>query len=92
MRFSKQIIVPSVFALVLCWSSTMAGELSFHYGVWSEFPFIRPPNVIHITLSEGFFGSENLFLWPQDSGSTLNRASNQASKPLLGWVGSAKRR
>ncbi len=79
MRFSKQIIVPSVFALVLCWSSTMAGELPFHYGVWLEFPFIRPANVTWITLSEGFFGSENPFLWVLDNGFTLNRASNQAS-------------
>ena len=79
MRFSKQIIVPSVFALVLCWSSTMAGELPFRYGVWSEFPFIRPANVIWVTLSEGFFGSENALLWPPDNGFTLNRASNQVS-------------
>ncbi|MDP6135377.1 MAG: hypothetical protein QGI25_03715 [Arenicellales bacterium] len=79
MRFSKQIIVPSVFALVLCWSSTMAGELPFRYGVWSEFPTNRPPIVIWVTLSEGFFGSENPFLWVLDNGFTLNRASNQAS-------------
>ena len=57
----------------------MADELPFHYGVWLEFPFIRPAHVTWITLSEGFFGSENPFLWVLDNGSTLNRASNQAS-------------
>jgi len=83
MRFSKQIIVPSVFALALFWSSAMADELPFRYGVSSEFPTNRAPNVIWVTLSEGFFCSENLFLWPLDSGFTLNRVSNQVSKSLL---------
>ncbi len=62
----------------------MADELPFHYGVWLEFPFIRPANVTWITLNEGFFGSENALLWPPDNGFTLNRAQIRSQSPF--WV------
>ena len=36
MRSSKAITLSSFFALILCWSGAMAGELSFRYGVLSQ--------------------------------------------------------